>query len=450
MSNDLSRTFLGPGPSGFGVSQVMGAVLTAWDPATYANTVTDGAYKYTDCLVLHPSQLVLGRVLLLFTPTGRPVILGNSYQRVGAVVPTDPGTGGGTGGGTTTPSSANPADMVDTLGVSFTASNGKSSTYHRYAAGLPHNQAIGLVVQLHGDGAFEYDNPTSTYMLGGTEGIVRQARARKMLTVAALSPDTTGEVTWWESGAPNSVYLRDLIQSVYTRYPNIDKSRVWFATYSGGSQQFTQYFMPQFSSTMGGGGAMIFGGGGDPGDVSSPVTETIYADTLKSNFDMIWYTGLDDDGTLEADSPGLYDALSDSQAGRAHYQGKGFTTVLNNPAGVNHHIDETTNGFGPIFGQYLHTYDAASVASGTATRSSSTAATWTGTVTNAPAATFRLSATAFGTQEGFWEFEPVDLTTGQITIVTGGLTPATPYNWRLEIGGHTTHGTLLASGTVPA
>jgi hypothetical protein len=62
VADDLSRTFLGSGPAGYGVSTVMGAILTAWDPATYANTVTDGAYTYQDCLVLHPSLLVAGRV----------------------------------------------------------------------------------------------------------------------------------------------------------------------------------------------------------------------------------------------------------------------------------------------------------------------------------------------------------------------------------------------------
>lgn len=80
MSDELSRTFLGSGPAGYGVSPVMGAVLTAWDDVTYANTVSDGAYTFTDCLVLNPSTLALGRVLLLFTPGG-PVILGNSYQK---------------------------------------------------------------------------------------------------------------------------------------------------------------------------------------------------------------------------------------------------------------------------------------------------------------------------------------------------------------------------------
>jgi hypothetical protein len=113
MADELSRTFLGSGPAGYGVSAVMGAVLTAWDPTTYANTVTDGAYTFTDCLVTQPSTLVAGRVLLYITPGG-PVILGNTYKRVtaapnpdvpggGGSNPSDPGGGTDPGGGGTDP-----------------------------------------------------------------------------------------------------------------------------------------------------------------------------------------------------------------------------------------------------------------------------------------------------------------------------------------------------------
>lgn len=98
-ADDLSRTFLGSGPAGYGVSSVMGAVMTAWDPVTYACTVTDGAYVFTDCLVLNPSLLRVGRVLLLFTPGG-PVILGNSYQKPPPTVASV--NGGSDPGGATT------------------------------------------------------------------------------------------------------------------------------------------------------------------------------------------------------------------------------------------------------------------------------------------------------------------------------------------------------------
>jgi hypothetical protein len=77
----LSRLLLGSGLAGRGASLLMGGLLTAWDPVTYANTVTDGTTTYTDVIVLQPASLVLGRVLLAFTANGLPVILGNSYQK---------------------------------------------------------------------------------------------------------------------------------------------------------------------------------------------------------------------------------------------------------------------------------------------------------------------------------------------------------------------------------
>lgn len=88
MSDELSRTFLDEGLIGRGVDRVMGAVLTEYtypgtgldDPELYANTVAADGYTYHDCLVLNPSLLVPGRVLLLFTAAG-PVILGNTYQK---------------------------------------------------------------------------------------------------------------------------------------------------------------------------------------------------------------------------------------------------------------------------------------------------------------------------------------------------------------------------------
>ncbi|MHA6626876.1 hypothetical protein ACU61A_15685 [Pseudonocardia sichuanensis] len=75
----IARLLLGAGTAGRGVAPFLGALLTAWDPVTYANTVTDGTTTYTNVVVLQPGSLVLGRVLLAFTPAG-PVVLGNSYQ----------------------------------------------------------------------------------------------------------------------------------------------------------------------------------------------------------------------------------------------------------------------------------------------------------------------------------------------------------------------------------
>jgi ABC-type polysaccharide transport system permease subunit len=77
-SNDLARLLLGPGPSGYGVSLVMGAICTAWNPTTYENAVSDGANRWTNLPVLAPTLMTTGRVALLST-AGRPIILGPLY-----------------------------------------------------------------------------------------------------------------------------------------------------------------------------------------------------------------------------------------------------------------------------------------------------------------------------------------------------------------------------------
>lgn len=81
LERDLAAVLLGDGPSGYATSPVMGMECTAWNPATYQVTVTDGAYTFTDCLVLNPSMLILGRVAVVMTAAG-PLVLGNSYKYV--------------------------------------------------------------------------------------------------------------------------------------------------------------------------------------------------------------------------------------------------------------------------------------------------------------------------------------------------------------------------------
>jgi hypothetical protein len=124
MADDLSRTFLGSGPAGYGVSATQGAVLTNYnypgtgptDPDLYANTVTDGASTWTDCLIVgNPATLVLGRVFLVFTPAG-PAILGNSYQKPPTVIQDVDATDAG-GGTFTRPANATRRDYAFTSGA---------------------------------------------------------------------------------------------------------------------------------------------------------------------------------------------------------------------------------------------------------------------------------------------------------------------------------------------
>lgn len=75
-SDPLVKLLLGPGQAGYGASLIIGAVCTAWNTSTGANTVTDGARKWTDLPFIGPAASgTTGAVLLLTTPS-LPVIIG--------------------------------------------------------------------------------------------------------------------------------------------------------------------------------------------------------------------------------------------------------------------------------------------------------------------------------------------------------------------------------------
>ncbi|MGW6659505.1 hypothetical protein [Rhodococcus sp. NPDC055024] len=223
----------------------------------------------------------------------------------------------------------------------FTASNGLSSKYHVYAAGIPQDHAAGLVLQFHGDGAYEFANPTSSYSLGGSSGIVAQARSRGYITVAIRTPDSTGDITWWENGSANADFVADLLDTLKAGY-NIDTEDIWLVGYSGGSQLITQFFLPKYSSKIDGGGTLVFGGGGGPRVPVQP-----FASGLVAGLPMHWYTGGADNGTNVSDG---YNALLDAQKGLAWYSAQGFTVDLESPAGLGHNLSGT---FGTVLAGHL-------------------------------------------------------------------------------------------------
>jgi len=240
--------------------------------------------------------------------------------------------------------SAQAAAYTDQTNATYTSTAGVTSKYHVYAAGL--TAPAGLLLQFHGDGAYEFNHPTSSYSLGGSQGIVAQARARNLITVPVLSPDTSGDITWWESGSRNADYVHDLVLDLESRY-NIRSDRIWLVGYSGGAQFITQFFLPKYSSMVAnGGGAVIFGGGG-----KAQVTAQPFSAAVRANFPLHWYTGADDtrDGTG-------WSALADAKAGEAYYAGQGFHTTHEWPAGVNHALDGT---FGTIVARQLDLHPAA-------------------------------------------------------------------------------------------
>jgi predicted esterase len=243
-----------------------------------------------------------------------------------------------------------PADAIETRGSggaysdrtnqSFTARNGLSSKYHIYAANVPQDHAAGLVLQFHGDGAYEFQNPSSSYSLGGSSGIVSQSRQRGYITVAALAPDRSGSITWWENGSANADYVADLVASLKSSY-NIDTEDVWLVGYSGGAQFITQFYLPKHSNQIDGGGSVVFGGGGSP-----RVTANTFDPALVRDFPMHWYTGANDTGS--------FDALGAARAGVNWYAGRGFETDLESPAGVGHNL---SGRFGPVLAKHLDAHE---------------------------------------------------------------------------------------------
>lgn len=229
---------------------------------------------------------------------------------------------------------------------SFTASDGRASSYHVYASGLSRETVAGIVFWFHGDGAYEFDHPTSTYALGGPNGVVAEASRRGYIVVAPLTPDRRGTATWWEDGAALAGYADELIAALIARYPTAGDN-VWLAGYSGGSQFITQFYLPLHAGRIPAGGAVLFAGGGAPYAVTSrPVPAQ-----QRAAFPMFWYTGARDDGRRSDDG---YDALGDpvhgAQAGWEYYTGLGYPTGHEWVPRTGHTLDDR---FGGVLGAQL-------------------------------------------------------------------------------------------------
>lgn len=227
-----------------------------------------------------------------------------------------------------------PTSNVDALNVSFTASNGLTSQYHAWAAGL--GAKPGLLIWLHGDDAYEHKNPNSTYVFGGTNGIRAIGKARGYVVVSALAPDTTGTITWWEAANANAVYMQDLLAKLKTTY-GVDTSKIVLAGFSGGAQFITQTYVPKYAGTLPAGGSIVFGGGGEPLSAPSPA----FTSAFKNAWWMYWATGALDDA---AHSDENYDALGYAKAGADYYKAAGFATGTNWIAGKDHVIDGLFGG----------------------------------------------------------------------------------------------------------
>ena len=223
--------------------------------------------------------------------------------------------------------------FTDRLSVSYTAA-GQTSNYHAWASGLA--AGAGLLIWLHGDGRYEHSNPNSSYVFGGTNGVRNVCKSRGYICVSALSPDTSGSITWWEGGANRADYLNALLNALVTGYA-CNPNKVIIAGFSGGAQQTTQYYMPEYAGgSTWGGGTIVFGGGGAPVVSVAPIPAAV-----KARIWMHWATGALD---TAANSSEGYDALGYAKAGANWYEAQGFSVSRQWMAGVTHEMDGMFGG----------------------------------------------------------------------------------------------------------
>ena len=232
-----------------------------------------------------------------------------------------------------------------TNGVSgwWAATNGYSSKYRWWCSHIDTSKPVGIFVWFHGDGAYEYNNPTDTAYIGGPDGILQACIEQNMILVVPLTPDDDGALTWWEWGSKtgNTQWAKEMmISRFYNRY-DIDRSRIWFGGFSGGAEFLTAQFLPHWGNDLliESGGAVITGGGTfDPDYGGDPTFDPAY----KANFRMYWRTGQDDTAANSAES---FDGVLAAQTGEAWYRTKGFPTDIDLIPGYSHLLNGLYGGF---------------------------------------------------------------------------------------------------------
>lgn len=224
--------------------------------------------------------------------------------------------------------------LTDTTNLSFT-SGGITSRYHLYAAGLDWSRPVGLLVYTDGSGEYGLKNPSSTYLLGGTNGLVAVAKRQNMVLLTPLAPGTgcpDGDGTCWyqtSSGytsTQKAAWSKALVSYIYTQYA-VDSSRVALGGYSSGAQWLTEFFAPAHGvdvMTDGVGVAISYGG--------RPISSPTFTAAFKAAVPFVWDVGDRDSSYTTTSQYGV-------KAGEAWYRNNGFTTELNVVAGLGHARD---------------------------------------------------------------------------------------------------------------
>ncbi|MEV6964855.1 hypothetical protein AB0M47_07025 [Hamadaea sp. NPDC051192] len=237
-----------------------------------------------------------------------------------------------------TPSGGSGGPRTDRTNLSY-SNGGITSSYHLYAAGLNWTKPVGLLVYADGSGEYGLKNPSSTYLLAGTNGMIAVAKRQNMVLLTPLAPGTgcpDGDGTcWYETSSgytptQKTAWSHNLVEYVKSRY-NIDTARVALGGYSSGAQWLTEYFAPAYgvrTMTDGVGVAISYGGR----CIATPTFTAAY----KAAVPFVWDVG--DQDSAWTSSYGV-------KAGESWYRANGFTTQLHLVPGLDH---DRSGQFGAI------------------------------------------------------------------------------------------------------
>lgn len=188
---------------------------------------------------------------------------------------------------------------------------GAESTYRMYSHGIDWDKPVGVVVFLHGDGAYEY-----LYSDRLPSCLAAVAAAHNLILVQPLTP--AGDLTWWTQLRTNTDWLEAFYSEEISALDGVDPERVWWMGYSGGAEMISYGLLPLAGHTVTA-GAILVGGGGAPDRSGHSVPAGRVAD-----LPLYWVTGRGDTGE---DPREPFDALTAATEGADAYRSQGFEAV---------------------------------------------------------------------------------------------------------------------------
>ncbi len=227
--------------------------------------------------------------------------------------------------------SSRSAAATDQMNMSFSGSR-YTSTYHVFASGVDTSKSVGMLIYADGSGEYGLKNPTSSYALAGSHGLIAVAQRHNMIVVTPFSPnkdcdDGDGSCWYYGDSEGYAQWAKELVLSLQHTYA-VDKSRMAMGGYSSGAQLATEWWVPSGAAqaTMTDGVIVAISYGGRPQMSDST------SDAFKKTVHMSWNVGSDDPSYTGDGQYGV-------RAGYDYYTSKGFDTSLTVVDGVDHDRD---------------------------------------------------------------------------------------------------------------